>query len=261
MRLTSVAQIRISLYILSILGPTLSHFLRSSELSRAFQSSLGVTGLGLFLTTVVYTARNSIDLFHAICVFHLLGLAGITISPKGHYRSGAARTTIFVTAYMIVAIGYLVWLIYVFATAPTFGEHPECNQQIIYVIFGANIGFTIATLRWLFVAIFASLLIWTCFSQVLVVYYGVSRGLREGSDEKPRGFPPSLLGHWAASAYIICMLELIIQRNSLAPGIGLWTFGQVLAMAMLIGPLIELVGAITGNVEGDLDGLEEHEMM
>lgn len=246
-------QIRLSLYILAILGPTLSHFLRSTELFKATQSSIGVTGLALFLTTVIYTARRSIDLFHAICVFHLLGLAGITISPKGHYPLGVVRTAIFNTCYNIVAIGYLVWLIYVFATAPTFGEHPECNHQTIYVIFGANVGATVAAFRWLVVAGFACVLfvecIWATYSTFTC--RKLSRMLQEASEQELRRFPPSLLGHWAASAYIIGMLELMIQRNSLAPGIGLWTFGQVLAMVMLIGPVIELVGDIAGKLDSD----------
>ena len=260
-----VFQIRLSLYILSILGPTLSHFLRSNELFRATKSSIGVTELALFLTTIVYTARRSIDLFHATCVFHLLGLAGISISPKGHYPLGAVRTAIFSTGYNIVGIGYLVWLIYVFATAPNFGEHPECNHQTIYVIFGANVGATVTAFRWVVVAGFAGVLLPTC----IWAFYStftccrLSRKLQKAREQKLRRLPPSLLGHWAGSTYIVVMLELMIRRNSLAPGIGLWTFGQVLAMAMLIGPVIELVGAIVGKLdkdESDRNGSSDIEM-
>jgi len=58
-----------------------------------------VTGLALFLTTIVATARGSLALFHALCVFHLLGIVGISIRPKGRYPAGVVRTFAFSTFY------------------------------------------------------------------------------------------------------------------------------------------------------------------
>jgi len=49
------------------------------------------------------------------------------------------------------------------------------------------------------------------------------------------------------------MLELMIKRNNLGPGAGLWTFGQVLAMVLLIGPLIELLALLLGKVDRGSD--------
>ena len=71
-------------------------------------------------------------------------------------------------------------------------------------------------------------------------------------EDEIRRLPYHLFGHWAGSAYIIAMLELIIKRNSLQPGIGQWTFGQLLAMVMLVGPVIEIAALLLGEL--DLEG-------
>lgn len=47
---------------------------------------------------------------------------------------------------------------------------------------------------------------------------------------------------------MMVMLELMIRRNELLPSIADWTFGQVLAMMMLIGPLTESASLLLGKV-------------
>lgn len=218
-----------------------------------------MTGLALFLTTVIYTARGSLDLFHAICIFHLLGLAGISVSPKGRYRKGPIRTAIFASGYWLVGTGYLVWLIYVFSTAPRFGASPECNKYTIYVIFGANIEANNDVFRWIFVAGFGGVLLGWVIVQAFTCCR-VSYEALEESGKETGGFPFHLLGHWAGSAYIVAMLELIIKRNRLQPGIGEWTFGQLLAMVMLVGPVIELIAWILGKVDKNGDAGDDIEL-
>jgi hypothetical protein len=88
---------------------------------------------------------------------------------------------------------------------------------------------------------------------------GLERSSIAAEDRPKRRVPYHLIGHLVASAYIIAMLELIIKRNNLGPGAGLWTFGQVLAMMMLIGPLIDLLSLIFGNVDGESEAEEASE--
>jgi hypothetical protein len=57
----------------------------------------------------------------------------------------------------------------------------------------------------------------------------------ESEDAAGGGIIP-LLGHLGARVYIVVMLELIIKRNELLPGIPEWTFGQGLAISILLGP-------------------------
>lgn len=58
-----------------------------------------------------------------------------------------------------------------------------------------------------------------------------------------------LIGHLAGSSYIIGMLELMIKRNKVDHAETAWTFGQLLAMVMLVGPLIELISLLLERME------------
>jgi hypothetical protein len=58
-----------------------------------------------------------------------------------------------------------------------------------------------------------------------------------------------MLGRLGASIYMMVMLEMMIRRNELLPSIAEWTFGQVLALSMLIGPLVEFASLLLGKVK------------
>jgi len=167
--------------------------------------------------------------------------------------------------YARVTTGSLVYLIYVFATAPTFGDHAECNDRTVYVLFGVDISATSPVLRWMLVGALSILLLilicWllmvTCICidalfgrEMRGVFAG--RGGHEGSNAK-RQSPYQLVSYLVGTIYLAVMLELMIRRNALAPGLDEWTFGQILAMAMLIGPLIELASLLLGKVDGRQD--------
>lgn len=261
-------QIRVSLYVLSVAGPIINNIIRSAELFRAIESSLGVTGFALFLTTVIATVRGSLALFHALCVFHLLGLVGISFSPKGRYPAGMVRTYTFLIFYVLAVAGSLSYMIYVFATAPTFGNQPECNSHTIYVLFWVNILATNNVLRWCVVTLLACMLLGFVIWLLVITGTGCCLavdcmcgrrsynpgGEWESNEEIRKGFPYHLISQLSGSAYAIAMLELMIHRNPLAPGAGEWTFGQVLAMMMLVGPLVELVSLLLGKADGGPTG-------
>ena len=249
-----------SVYILALCGPVLTTVLNSDELSRSFRSSLGMTGLGLFLTGIIATSKRTMTLFHAICLFHLLCLIGISLIPKGKYYSGRIGAVVFAFLQQVFICGFMVWDIHLFATAPTYGSQPECNGSIIYVIFGVNVPATSPIFRWLVVAAMGVLLF---FSMVSVL--GMTRGCcssrgeetgheaeNPGEAERHRNPTASaiyVIGHLAGSAYIIGMIEIMIKRNKVDHNEFTWTFGQLLAMLMLIGPLIELVSLFLEKIE------------
>ncbi|KAL2179719.1 uncharacterized protein P884DRAFT_282945 [Thermothelomyces heterothallicus CBS 202.75] len=256
------SRIRVSLYVLTLSNHLCAFTFNSAELSTAIESSLGVTGLAFFLTTVIITARRSFDLFHALCVFNLLGMVGLSARPVGRYRAGVVRHVTFLAFYVLAATGSLVYLIYVFATAPTFGDRPECNSRIVYVLFGVDISATNPVLRWLFVGALAfllvglgcSLLFVTCVSVDMMFghdfrdFFGRGGWDEDGAKKRPSVY--QLVSYVAGTIYLAVMLELMIRRNPLGPGLEEWTFGQVLAMTMLVGPLIELGSLLLGKVDG-----------
>lgn len=246
------------MYILAFSGIIFPVVFNNAELSNAIQSSLGVTGLALFLTTVIATARRSLSIFHVLCIFHLLGIAGFAVRPRGKYPTSVARSVVFLLFYGVVSSGSLIYLIYVFATAPSFGESPRCNESVVYVLFGVNISATNPVLRWLLVAVFSIMLLWLSIWLLIVsctsidaMLRGTRTLMRQNSNqpEKQGRNIPIAIGYLAGTAYLVAMVELMIKRNNLESGAQFWTFGQVLAMAMLIGPLIELVSMLLGKLD------------
>ncbi|KAK4171725.1 hypothetical protein QBC36DRAFT_339411 [Triangularia setosa] len=265
--------IRVSLYVLALSYHIFTYVFNSAELSGAIESSLGVTGLALFLTAVITTARQSLGLFHALCIFHLLGIVGLSAQPRGRYPTGVVRKVVFMAFYVVVMTGSLAYLIFVFATAPTFGDQAECNDSTVYVLFGVNIPATSAGLRWTLVAGLAVLLLgfglWLLFVSCVAVdamfgrkvpvdVFGPQDQSLEGNGGKRKRPPPyQLVSYLAGTIYLAVMLELIIQRNALAPGLEEWSFGQVLAVTMLIGPLIELASLLLGKIDG---GVQDNQL-
>lgn len=81
-RSITVNQVRLSLYILSLAGFLISLLTFSPSLLQTIENSLGITGFALFLSAVVFASERALDLFHALCIFRLVGLAGISVSAK-----------------------------------------------------------------------------------------------------------------------------------------------------------------------------------
>ena len=249
-----------SVYILALCGPVLTTVLNSDELSRSFRSSLGMTGLGLFLTGIIATSKWTITLFHAICLFHLLCLIGISLIPKGEYSVGRIGAAVFAFLQEVFLCGFLAWDIHLFATAPTYGSQSECNGSIIYVIFGFNIPATSPIFRWLVIAALGVVLFFSMVSVLgMTREWCSSQGEETGHEvenageaeryRNPTASAIYVVGHLAGSAYIIGMIEMMIKRNKVDHDEFTWTFGQLLAMLMLIGPLIELVSLFLEKIE------------
>ena len=154
-----------------------------------------------------------------------------------------------------------------FANAPHFGNQPECNKHTKYVLFGIDIQATNVVFRWIFVAVLGcsavGLLLWLVIVSGMVYCMKVDdcrEQRRTGSEvyeseDAACGEIIGLLGHLGVKVYMIVMLELIIKRKELLPGMSEWTFGQVLAMMMLTGPVTELLSLILGMCESNANSL------
>ncbi|KAF2474947.1 uncharacterized protein BDR25DRAFT_215217 [Lindgomyces ingoldianus] len=248
--------VRISLYILSLAGPILSLFSASDALLRSIETSMGLTGLAVLLTTFVYSGEKTLDLFHALCIFHLVGLAGVSIRPKRDVRQKQITQAIFEVVYLGGTLGLLIFMISVFARAKSFGPKPQCNDGVMYVMFGVNVSAINPTFRALFLANFALMLVG------LPVSYLVwsARKERYCSDEEEfAGI--RVMSDVAGRCYLIAMLELMIKRNNTTSDGSDWSFGQILAMMMLLGPLIEFVSAFFKDGNQDDDGKKSGKLL
>ncbi|KAK3361415.1 hypothetical protein B0T24DRAFT_641566 [Lasiosphaeria ovina] len=270
--------VRVALYVQALAGPIASFAAPkgSRKLLALANKTMGFMGLALLITSFSFAGKHELDLFHALCLFHLIGLVGLSISGAGEekHSSSVVEFGSRVLHYLGL-LGFFIFQIYVFATAPTFGPQPECNDGVRYVLFGIDTPATSPAFRGLFIAMFAIMLFVSvlsllrdesdesdenkgdyimgkiletvlrllCFGEgaiflLLMAFFAKMKKSRQEDDGK-EGY--KLLGEVVGRSYVIVMLELIIHRNSDSSTANEWGFGQILSMVLLLGPLAELV--------------------
>ncbi|CAG7967291.1 unnamed protein product [Penicillium salamii] len=263
------------------------------EFSRGVSSALGMQGLALLCTAIYQTVKGDLTLFHAICVVHLLAILGIDLVNKGRYAGLGPWRLYFFAFLQVLALGaFLAFNIYVWVTAPRFGSQPECNGDTVYVVFGISITAVSPVFRYiilgtlgLVVASYA--IVFICMLPCLCVFYGhrkrnPSSGNRiEGQTrgwinwfvevnspayQRDPGPPERLHGqallkytlnrvaYCSFCVYLIVSLEQTIQRNELDPEEKGWTFGQVIAIFLLLGVANELLNVFLAGWDRRQDG-------
>ncbi|KAJ5135782.1 uncharacterized protein N7515_005060 [Penicillium bovifimosum] len=250
------------------------------EFSRGVSSALGMQGLALLCTAIYQTFRDELTLFHAICVIHLLAILGMDLVSKGRYTGLGPLRLYYFASMQILALGaFLAFNVYVWVTAPRFGSQPKCNTDTVYVVFGVSVKATSPVFRYIILgslgAIVASFAItFVCMLPCLFFMYrrrnpaggraeGLSRGWIHWSVEvspavyTDRVEPPKRLhgqallkytlnkvAYCSFCVYLIVSLEQTISRNHLDPEEKGWTFGQVIAIFLLLGVANELLNVL-----------------
>lgn len=242
-------------------------------------------GLALLGTAIYQTIRNDLTLFHAICVVHLLALLGLDLISKGRYAGfGPWRLWCFAVIQILSLAAFIAFNVYLWVTAPTFGSQPVCNEDTVYVVFGVSIQatspvFRYVTLGTLGAGALSYLLTFAC---IIPCVCGIWRkATREagmsGLQSRKRDWVRSLF-RWSRSTedqsqvvrrrlsgeallhftlnkaaycgfciYLIVSLEQTIRRNNLDPQEKGWTFGQVIAIFLLLGVANELLNVVLAN--------------
>jgi hypothetical protein len=222
-------------------------FHKSKELSQSFQNALGANSLALLITAVIQTARDQLTLFHAICIIHLLTLLGLTTlssrieNVRFSLRGFVGMSLYFLSLCMFIGFNFYVWI-----TAPSFGSQPQCNASTVYVVFGADVLPTLPVFRWILVAVSCIGLVSIIISLLLF-----SKAIRETFTKRMNVFGKEnsrqdfvVLGvsaHLGTWVYAVTTFEQTLQHNVLSPDEFQWSFGQILALVLLIGPLFDLL--------------------
>ena len=201
----------------------------------------------------MFAGRQKLDLFHSICLFHLIALVGLTITPSNiNFKNSFHRRLVYGFFYT-GGLGFIAFVVYVIAVAPRFGATPACNRTIRFIIFGIDVPATNFVFRCLFiVSIVAFLPIASIMAKIRkainktpfsTVAYAPS-ALREGITSLNQTLSES-----ACRIYIIVMIELLLKRNSIGPGEAEWSFGQILPMMTLVGPLYQFFMEVSKALE------------
>jgi len=293
-----VLQIRVSIYALCLAAGVLKTLIRPltstknyEEFVQSLNSAMQIQGLALLVTAIYQTTKRQLTLFHAICVLHLLSLLGFGLVAQRRYGGGVARWLVLAAMRLLIAAGFIAFTAYIWMTAPTFGSQPECNKSTIYVIFGVSIHATenvfrfvalslliILAVSWVFSMLIFALIAYCCCGVSLRSFLGskerhsdlqVLRSLAKRikiSDPKHRwkvasGQVVDLLIHTGINAYMVVTLEQTINRNRVSMEERAWTFGQVLAIAMLLGVVVEVINIILPKLVGEADGTTPHGTM
>lgn len=274
-------------YLLRVLSPGEDE----AEFSRGVSSALGMQGLALLCTAIYQTFRTELTLFHAICVVHLLALLGMDIISKGRYAGfGPWRLWFFAVIQIISLAAFIAFNVYLWVTAPQFGAQPTCNPDTVYVVFGVSIKAASPVFRYIILGSLGTVaasfvLVFTCMLPCICgAWYSNRRGRRDDGRERrcanwylewntPKGqdaeeherlhgqalrnYTLNRLAYIGFCIYLIVSLEQTIQRNNLDPQERGWTFGQVIAIFLLLGVANELFNVVLAKWDRKIAGEQE----
>lgn len=266
--------IRISVYALVLGGRILTYLIDllaarddSKDFRAAVESALTLQGLALLCTAIYQTAARQLSLFHAICCVHLLALLGVTIVSKNTYRGhGPWRTYTNIVISILAICAFVAFDAYIWATAPTFGNQPDCNASTIYVLVGVKLYATSDVFRYIALAAMAIIpavfiLIITCMAPCFLgLWYLHKRHpgtvttwqtpqYQEPVEDTPYRKLANVVGLTGFSIYAIVSLEQTIMANNVNEEEKQWGFGQVLALFLLIGVANELLNLSLASMD------------
>ncbi|KAJ5370487.1 uncharacterized protein N7496_006579 [Penicillium cataractarum] len=255
------------------------------EFSRGVSSALGMQGLALLCTAIYQTFRNELTLFHAICVVHLLALLGLNLISKGRYAGFGPWRLWFFALIQVISLGaFIAFNVYLWVTAPHFGSQPACNPDTVYVVFGVSIHATSPVFRYIILGTLGAsaagfILVFTCMLPCICGAWIRRRRDSQGNGglARKRGctkwfiqtstsadhqsnhqreelagqvllnFTLNRAAYIGLCIYLIVSLEQTIQRNTLDPQEKGWTFGQVIAIFLLLGVANELLNVVLAS--------------
>ncbi|KAI0058895.1 hypothetical protein BV25DRAFT_1187017 [Artomyces pyxidatus] len=248
--------IRVNFYVTILLIAAIPQTPHTHSLLGALYTNAGLAGLGLLITAIIQTAQGQLSLYHAIVVQHILFFLGIGVSASGKYKWSTARIALTYAVTFATSVAYLAWALYMWVNVERFGPQAACNGNIKYVFFFVSVR---ATVPWLHKLWMASLII-GAFALLVstLVGLGVHMCLARARDEEALDRIAEAQEehgerHWTSyivsfpllsAIYATVVLELIVHRNRHVVDESQeeqWTFGQVLALVMIITSLNEVV--------------------
>jgi hypothetical protein len=226
--------------------------------------------MALLCTSWYQATHNQLTLFHAIVVIHLLALLGVNMASRISSK-GVNKVRYFMNSFLVLcAMGtFIGFNVFVWVHAPDFGSQRECNDSVVYVLFGQSIQATNKVFRYIILATLAAppagfiifLLIGApCWVASCCFYrrhfrdfdsQPTSMTVKDDASSISEGKRAHefirVLVYIAFSIYAIVSLEQMIKRNLVSEEETEWSFGQIIALFLLLGPTVDFMNAV---VEG-----------
>ncbi|KAH9968427.1 hypothetical protein BGW80DRAFT_662161 [Lactifluus volemus] len=252
---------RINFYATIFLMALIPENERTSEVVNSLYENSVYYGLALVLTAIIQTLQTQLDLYHAIFVMQIIfslnfvysyGMSKFIRDSSGNStesRVKLRRTKVIMAIQISTTIMFTIWLLYVWIKDDHFGSQPECNHLVKYVFVFANIQATESWLRVLFIIylVFFSCALLLRFILIFSLYVG---GHHKSPSVKPRARQEiphlKIVLSVGSAVYGVATLELIVHRNgaNIQPGEETWGFGQILALILLLGCVVDIVVSI-----------------
>jgi hypothetical protein len=252
------------------------------EVLCAIYTSLLLTACALVLSTIIQAATLGISVYHTLIVLNLSWMVNasaliICIFPTIHWSSRTSfrkwmkrlwpsrlkqLPAIFLLALhscAMASLGVRVW-----AKVDSFGTSTQCTPEIVMIIFFHDFSITSRTLQITSLVIYSIALIPGVHAITLTGLaeggaYGIMRAfywLRSVMNQSaPLNYKPLYIGA-AAVQFLITVVfiadtELMIRRNRhlVSGGESDWTFGQTLALILILLPLFEVSKALKPTVQ------------
>ncbi|KAM5350076.1 hypothetical protein ACJ41O_006581 [Fusarium nematophilum] len=140
---------RIPIYILSLVVPLARLAFPGSLGFDIINAILGVVWIILFVTSIVATYLDSLDLFHAVCVAFLLSIAWPgNPRPYDDDEFSGPKNFHALLNNVFSPLLYYIFLDMVFGNLDTFGPNQACNPRVRISLFGASISAAAPSIPW-----------------------------------------------------------------------------------------------------------------
>lgn len=207
----------------------------------SFRNTLGISGITMVMTAIVQSGLQQLSLFHAICLMFYILLIFVPFF-FGCLRNPSERATM--ALYVIASLACEGWMLYFVLNADTFGG--ACNAEVWAATAqyngrgidrGGLMGVTITLM---------------VFSVLTLLYVAFPRAkCTKNLWEKRQAFKTGIdralmLLIFAFWAYFVVWIESIItkSKSKVTAGEADWTFGQMLAIATLLGPVFDFISLV-----------------
>lgn len=242
-------QIRISAYILCLGGPYLAIVLdvlpghHSLRFERSYGNACAVNALALLITDCSQVARNSLTFFHAIITIFLMAMLGVNMPYRPSYNHSRITKGAIRLLFACAVLTSITFEAYIWSRRNTLSQ-PECNDALANrppdpggspQPLATSPGFTAIT--WFVALIQTAGFQGFCCSESALWNSAAGRRI-------------SLLVALYISGICVHRVETMTSGNPVSEQEKEWTFGQVLAACLLIGPAFEFLRALSRVIDG-----------